>query len=117
MMIVNEHNRYIEVLASNGLAVFIPYVGLIITIIIISRKMLLNEIKFNGKDKEIGALLFAGLIAFVIYMNAAPDEFYFYWIWFALVLAWAKNCSRAQLQRQKYLISTAKNVNFPNDLG
>ena len=103
MMIVNEHNRYIEILATNGLAGFIPYMALIITMIFISRKILLKEIKNNSQDKEIGVILFAGLISFVFYMNAAPSEFYFYWIWFALVIAWVRNCSRDQYYRQRYL--------------
>ena len=99
MMIINEHNRYVELLATNGLAGFIPYVALIITMIFISRKILLKEIKNNSQDKEIGVILFAGLISFVFYMNAAPSEFYFYWIWFALVIAWVRNCNRAQYHR------------------
>ena len=99
MMIINEHNRYVELLATNGLAGFIPFVALIITMIFISRKILLKEIKNNSQDKEIGVILFAGLISFVFYMNAAPSEFYFYWIWFALVIAWVRNCNRAQYHR------------------
>ena len=53
------------------------------------------------QDKEIGVILFSGLIGFVFYMNAAPSEFYFYWIWFVLVIAWVRNCRRAQHHRKK----------------
>lgn len=92
MQKIHEHNRYMEVLGTHGLAGFIPYVGLIISIVLVSRKRVRTEIKKNSRQKDLGIALYSGLIALIVYLNAEPSETYFFWIWFGLITAWARNC-------------------------
>tara|TARA_A100001015_G_scaffold230112_1_gene260288 strand:- start:1367 stop:2710 length:1344 start_codon:yes stop_codon:yes gene_type:complete len=109
MLSVNEHNRYVEIYATNGLLGIIPYVAIIIAVVLITRNVLIEEIKQNSQQKEIGIILFSGVIAFTFYMNSAPSEFYFYWIWFGLSIAWARNCDK----NRRYFEKSLKIVSNP----
>ena len=48
MLSVNEHNRYVEIYATNGLLGIIPYVAIIIAVVLITRNVLIEEIKQNS---------------------------------------------------------------------
>jgi len=39
-----------------------------------------------------GIIFGAGLVSLMIYLNFAPAEFHFIWIWFGLAAAWLRNC-------------------------
>lgn len=88
---VYEHNYYVRLIAANGIMCFISFIAFLISLTVITRKAVLKNLSRNTTEKEMGILLFAGLLAFIFYLNAAPSEFYFYWIWFGLTAAWVRN--------------------------
>jgi len=88
---VNEHNYYIRSLATTGVITFITFILFLAGMILITRKAMLKNLKRNPSKENMGILFYAGLIAYIFYLNANPSEFYFYWIWFGLTAAWVNN--------------------------
>lgn len=88
---VGEHNLYTTLLAQGGLAVFIPFVLILFYLYVNSNKLLKRDV-LPPTSKDIGILLNAGLIAYIIDLNFPPGFFHYYWIWFGFVAAWTRNC-------------------------
>ncbi len=86
-----EHNNYLSIGASFGLLTLICYILFIIVLFILAHKMLKKTSK-DPLNRDIGIVLCAGLLSFIVYLNFAPAEFHFIWLWFGLVAAWARNC-------------------------
>ncbi len=97
-----EHNYYIRLIAAAGLLCFILFGVFLANMVILTRKAMINKINVKPYDKEMGIVLFAGLIAFIFYLNAAPSEFYFYWIWFGLTAAWIRNSTSREKKIENY---------------
>lgn len=86
-----EHNNYLSIGASFGLLTLVFYILFIIVLFIMAYKMV-KKISKYPLNRDIGIVLCAGLLSFIVYLNFAPAEFHFIWIWFGLVAAWARNC-------------------------
>ena len=99
---LGEHNFYVRLLAQGGLAVFIPF-ALILFYLYVNSNKLLKRDALPPTSKDIGMLLNAGFIAYIIDLNFPPGFFYYYWIWFGFVAAWARNCE-AEYQVQSKLL-------------
>ena len=86
-----EHNRYLYILSTAGLLTVIPYAGFILSLILISRKTLIDKLRTNKKLSDIGLVLYPSVLLFAIQINNAGMETYYYWIFFGLAAAWIRN--------------------------
>lgn len=91
-----EHNNYLSLAASFGLLSLVVYVLFLLLLFI----MVHGSIKkvFNDQpNRDMGIILCAGLLAMMAYLNFAPAEFHFIWVWFGLSAAWMRNCKTEHL--------------------
>lgn len=86
-----EHNRYLYILSTAGLWTVIPYAGFILSLILISRKTLIDKLRTNKKLSDIGLVLYPSVLLFAIQINNVGMETYYYWIFFGLAAAWIRN--------------------------
>lgn len=86
-----EHNNYLSIAASFGMLSLIFYILFIILLFIIVHK-LIKKISSNKSMRDMGITFGAGLLALIVYLNFAPAEFHFIWVWFGLSAAWIRNC-------------------------
>lgn len=89
---LGDHNLYTMLLAQGGLVVFIPFVFILAFLYFNSRKILRKNVFADPSSRDIGILLIAGLLAFIVDNNFPPGFFHYYWVWFGLVAAWTRNC-------------------------
>lgn len=99
---LGEHNFYVRLLAQGGLAVFIPFALILFCLYVNSNKLLKRDV-LPPTSKDIGILLNAGLIAYIIDLNFPPGFFHYYWIWFGFVAAWTRNCEMEYQVQSKLL--------------
>lgn len=85
-----EHNNYLSIAASFGLPALFFYILFIISLFIMVNKRI-KKVSGSKLFKDMGTILGAGLIALVVYLNAAPQEFHFIWVWFGLAAVWVRN--------------------------
>ena len=71
---LGEHNFYVRLLAQGGLAVFIPF-ALILFYLYVNSNKLLKRDALPPTSKDIGMLLNAGFIAYIIDLNFPPGFF------------------------------------------
>ena len=86
-----EHNNYLSIAASFGMLSLIFYIVFIILLFIMVHK-LIKKISSNKSMRDMGIAFGAGLLALIVYLNFAPAEFHFIWVWFGLSAAWIRNC-------------------------
>lgn len=91
-----EHNNYLSIAASFGLPAILFYISFIglLSLMLHAR---VKETARKGRGNDMGALLCAGVISLAVYLNFAPAEFHFIWIWFALSAAWLAGSWKAGL--------------------
>ena len=94
-----EHNNYLSIAASFGMLTLIFYILFVIFLLIMLHKRI-KKISRNPLTKDMGIVLGAGLLALIVYLNCAPAEFHFIWIWFGLAAAWLRNCEDELLLRK-----------------
>ena len=94
-----EHNNYLSIAASFGILTLIFYILFVIFLLIMLHKRI-KKISRNPLTKDMGIVLGAGLLALIVYLNCAPAEFHFIWIWFGLAAAWLRNCEDELLLRK-----------------
>ncbi|MFZ3122451.1 MAG: O-antigen ligase family protein [Thermodesulfovibrionales bacterium] len=100
---VGEHNLYTTLLAQGGLVIFIPFILILAFLYFNSSKILDRNMFADLSSKDIGILLNAGLIAYIVDLNFPPGFFYYYWIWFGFVAAWTRNCEAEYRAQSKLL--------------
>jgi O-antigen ligase len=94
-----EHNNYLSIAASFGILTLIFYILFVILLFIMLHKRI-KKISQNPLTKNIGIVLGAGFLALIVFLNFAPAEFHFIWIWFGLAAAWLRNCEDELLLRK-----------------
>jgi len=94
-----EHNNYLSIAASFGILTLIFYILFVIFLLIVLHERI-KKISRNPLTKDMGIVLGAGLLALIVFLNCAPAEFHFIWIWFGLVAAWLRNCEDEFLLRK-----------------
>jgi len=86
-----EHNNYLSIAASFGMLSLIFYIVFIILLFIMVHRGI-KKISTNKSMRDMGIIFGAGLLALIVYLNFAPAEFHFIWVWFGLSAAWIRNC-------------------------
>lgn len=86
-----DHNNYLSIAASFGIVALVFYVIFIVSLFIGVYKFT-KKLPLCCSEKDVGIILGAGLLSLMVYLNFAPAEFHFIWIWFGLVGAWLRNC-------------------------
>lgn len=85
-----EHNNYLSIAASFGSLTFVFYLLFLFLLFIMAQKAI-KRLSWNPTSKDIGIVLSAGCLSLIVYLNFAPAEFHFIWIWFGLTAAWLRN--------------------------
>lgn len=86
-----EHNNYLSIAASFGIPTLIFYILFVILLFIMIHRNI-EKLSRNTSMRDMGITFGAGIFALIIYLNFAPAEFHFIWIWFGLAAAWLRNC-------------------------
>jgi len=85
-----EHNNYLSIAASFGLPSLLCYMFFLTYLFSAVHK----AIKRSGRKSDrgqFGIILGCGLTSLIIYLNAAPAEFHFIWVWLGITAAWIRN--------------------------
>lgn len=98
-----EHNLYVRLLAQGGLAIFVPFTLILFYLNSIGSRMLKRVVFTDTSSRDLGILLNAGLIVYIIDLNFSPGFFHYYWIWFGFLAAWARNCEMEYRAKSKTL--------------
>lgn len=88
-----EHNNFLSIAATFGIPSLIFYI-LFIVLLFVMLHHKIKKLSENPVLKDMGIVLNAGLLAFILYLNASPAEFHFIWVWFGLSAAWIRNCEK-----------------------
>ena len=99
----SDHNLYSILLAQGGVLVFIPFVFILALQYLNSRKILSKNMFSDPAARDMGIVLNAGLIAYIIDLNFPPGFFHYYWIWFGFAAAWTRNCEMEYRTQEKLL--------------
>ena len=88
-----EHNRYLFILATSGLLAVVPYILFLIALSWLAWKTLSPRCNIQGGCNDIGLVLFAALILFILQITNCGQERYYYWVFFGLAAAWIRNAA------------------------
>jgi len=94
-----DHNNYLSIAASFGSLTLVFYLLFLFLLFIMTQKAI-KRLSWNPTSKDLGIVLSAGCLSLIIYLNFAPAEFHFIWIWFGLAAAWLRNCEDEFLLRK-----------------
>jgi hypothetical protein len=86
-----EHNNYLSISASFGLLTVTFYILFIVLVFMRINKSL-KRVRHGMFERDLGIILGAGLLSFIVFLNFSPAEFHFIWVWFGLSAAWLRNC-------------------------
>lgn len=87
---IAEHNRYLYILLTAGIFTSISYIGFIIVLIFLTRKMLIKKTNYKLIN-DIGLVLYPVCILFMVKLFNEGLEAHYYWIFFGFVSAWIRN--------------------------
>lgn len=93
-----DHNLYTMLLAQGGLLVVVPFL-LILFVIYRNAARMLRKCRDDRATVDLGMILVAGLVAFMVDLNFPPGFFHYYAIWWGLVAAWGRNAQMHGLAR------------------
>lgn len=102
-----EHNNYLSLAASFGLLSLTFYILFILLLFIMMHKNI-KKLSNNPSIRDTGITLGAGLLALIVYLNFAPAEFHFIWIWFGLTAAWLRNAEKEILFKRRFQLIERK---------
>lgn len=86
------HSNYLDMLVQGGCVVFVPFVLFLYLLYANARNVLVKRLYGEPFEKDMGILLIAGLLAFIVDNNFPPGYFHYYFIWYGFVAAWTRNC-------------------------
>jgi len=83
---LSDHNYYTTIMATRGLAGFIPFV---IFLMMLFLSVSSAKYHIDRSEKYMKHILSAGMVAIIVNLAAyVPADFFHTWIWFGLVAAW-----------------------------
>lgn len=85
-----EHNNYLSIAASFGGLTLVFYLLFLFLLFIMVQKAI-KRLSWSPRSKDLGIVLSAGCLSLIVYLNFAPAEFHFIWVWFGLTAAWLRN--------------------------
>lgn len=85
-----EHNNFLSIAASFGVPAVAFYFAFI-ALLFVMLHVRIRKIAGDPLNKNLGIVLGAGSLALITYLNFAPAEFHFIWIWLGLSVAWMRN--------------------------
>ena len=90
-----DHNLYTQLLAEGGLFVGLP-LALILFLFYRNAARMLQRSKHQREVVDLGTILLAGFVAFLVDLNFTTGYMHYFAIWWGLLLAWTRN---AHVQR------------------
>ena len=90
-----SHNNYLSIAAGYGFPALLCYVLFIGSLAFYLRRAI-GRLKVDSDLWRLGHTWVAILISYALYLNGAPAEFHFPWLWFALIAVWLRNYQLAQ---------------------
>lgn len=94
-----EHNNYLSIAASFGSLTLVFYLLFLFLLFIMAQKAI-KRLSWNPTSKDLGIVLSAGYLSMMVYLNFAPAEFHFIWIWFGFTAAWLRNSEEETLLKR-----------------
>lgn len=85
-----SHNNYLSIAAGYGFPALLFYL-LFIASLAVYLKRIIGRMEIHSDLWRLGHTWMAILISYALYLNGAPAEFHFPWLWFALVAVWLRN--------------------------
>ena len=71
------------------------YLSFILSLAVYTRRII-SRSKIDSELWRSAHTWMAILIAYALYLNGAPAEFHFIWLWFALAAVWLRNLQFSQ---------------------
>lgn len=97
-----EHNNYLSIAGSFGIFTLIFYVLFLISLYVLMQKWI-KVLPEDHPEKDREVILSAGVISLVVYLNFAPAEFHFIWVWFGMAAASLRNIEDGFLMKNLFL--------------
>lgn len=94
-----DHNNYLSIAASFGSLTLVFYLLFLFLLFIMAQKAI-KRLSWNPTSKDLGIVLSAGCFSLIVYLNFAPAEFHFIWIWFGFTAAWLRNSEEETLLKR-----------------
>lgn len=82
-----DHNNYLSIGASFG-AVALWFYVMFIGLLFRTMHRTLKRYRQETQLRNAGIGLGAGMLALIVFLNSAPTEFHFIWVWFGFIAAW-----------------------------
>lgn len=94
-----KHNNYLSIAALFGSLTLVFYLLFLFRLFIMTQKAI-KRLSWNPTSKDLGIILSAGCLSLIVYLNFAPAEFHFIWIWFGITAAWLRNSEEENLMNK-----------------
>jgi hypothetical protein len=96
-----SHNNFLSIAAGYGFPAMVFYFSFIASLALYLRRTI-SRSAVNSETWRSGHTWMAILITYALYLNGAPAEFHFVWLWFALGALWIRNCHhKAKLKKEE----------------
>ena len=94
-----QHSNYLIVPLGFGVPAGFFYI-LFITLLFIMIQKRVKKLGSNKSARELGLVLGAGVVSFMVHLLGAPTDLHYIWVWFGLAGAWLRNCENEQLGKR-----------------
>ena len=94
-----QHSNYLIVSLGFGVPAGFFYI-LFITLLFIMIQKRVKKLGSNKSARELGLVLGAGVVSFMVHLLGAPTDLHYIWVWFGLAGAWLRNCENEQLGKR-----------------
>lgn len=104
-----SHNVYIDILANAGLVVLMPLMFVLFLLYVNSNKILHKRLYVDTSSRDLGIVLVAGLLSWIVDRMFAAGLSQIDWIWYGFVAAWTRNCEvESRHEEAKKVLSTLR---------
>jgi len=84
------HNNFLAIAAGFGFPALLFYILFIVSLGVYLKRVI-GTAEVDSEPWRLGHTWTAILISYALYLNGAPAEFHFVWLWFALIAVWLRN--------------------------
>ena len=84
------HNNYASIVGGFGFPALLFYILFILSLALYIRRAI-KRVEVDSVPWRLGHIWMAILVSYAVYLNGAPAEFHFVWVWFALIAISLRN--------------------------
>ncbi len=86
------HNYYLRMAAEYGLVTLFLFLLFMLLVVLKFNAISKYVLYLNKNDRDVSIVLSSILWANILALNFEPGNYFYYWIWFGLAVAWVRNC-------------------------